>query len=203
MVVIPCLLLTWPSVTCFRGVGKLHYSQRRGFEVLFSRATYGAAPDFYYFINSSAQQLFAASNASTNQYASNSTAISASTWYHVAASWQRTGVNTGTIRIFTNGGLGGTTGSFTVGTNIRYTPNSNVYIGAQDGVNNPASCNVFDVRIVTGCIVPTATFAAPSFGAFSSTTLPSYLTALSATRSPSPSNPSTSPARPLPPMDRA
>ena len=59
--------------------------------------------------------------------ASNATALVSGTWYHVSASYQRTSTTAGTLRVFVNGGVGGTTG--TVSTQPRVQPSANVNIG--------------------------------------------------------------------------
>ena len=59
--------------------------------------------------------------------ASNSTALVSGTWYHVSASYQRTSTTAGTLRVFVNGGVGGTTG--TVSTQPRVQPSANVIVG--------------------------------------------------------------------------
>jgi hypothetical protein len=131
-------------------------------------------PDFNLYLSSGQPNFIASNVGGSIVSSSNTTALVAGTWYHVAASWQRTGVNTGTVRVFTNGGLGGTSQSFTAGTNLKFTPTANVCISADPG--NQLFGNVYDVRIMTGCIVPVATFTAPAFGPF--TTAPTYRTGM-------------------------
>ena len=138
------------------------------------------AADFTFNITSTTGvPFFLVSNATASIIASNATGLVSGTWYHMAASWQRTGVNTGTVRIFTNGGLGGTTASFTTGSNIRYTPTANVAVGSGSTFTTAGlSGNVLDVRIMTNCIIPTATFTAPSTPA-PFTTAPTYVAGMS------------------------
>jgi hypothetical protein len=85
--------------------------------------------DFSFFLGTGNLLNFSVSNATTTIAASNASTLSAGTWYHVAASYQRTALNTGTLRVFTNGGVGGTTASFTVGTQPQFSTSANVLIG--------------------------------------------------------------------------
>ena len=119
---------------------------------------------------------FTVSNASAIITASNASALSAGTWYHVAASYTRTALNAGTARVFVNGGLGGTTGAFTVGTQPQLSPSANVVIGTNTVGTAPFFGNVADVRVFSGSlIVPTATFASPASAPFTQSA-PSYVT---------------------------
>jgi hypothetical protein len=132
-------------------------------------------PDFNLYFYAGQPNFIVSNVSGTLISSSNTTALIAGTWYHIAASWQRTGVNTGTVRVFTNGGIGGSTGSFTTGSNIRFTPTANTCISS-DNTGNQLFGNVLDVRVMTNCIVPVATFTPPSFGYF--TTAPTYRTGM-------------------------
>ena len=96
-------------------------------------------------------------------------------WIHVAGSYQRTGLTSGTVRVFLNGTIGATTATLTTAQ-----PNvsslSNVYIGQNLNTNNQLYGNVLDIRVLTGSIVPTGSFTAPTFGPFSSA--PTYVTGM-------------------------
>jgi hypothetical protein len=144
--------------------------------IIIQRALGGTA-DFYFFINSSGiltAQIINTSGA-TGATASNASAISATgAWIHVAASYERTGLTAGTLRVFTNGGLGGTTGPLST-TAARLTPTANISIGGDTGSSSMFSGNVADVRVMTGSIVPITTFS-PQSAPF--TTAPTYRTGM-------------------------
>ena len=131
--------------------------------------------DFGLYLTSGNLLTFYVINTGGTQFtASNASAIVAGTWYHVAASYQRTALTTGTLRVFVNGGVGGTTGSLTT-TQPRLTSTANTNIGTDFLATNLYG-NVADVRVMTGGIVPTATFT-PQSAPF--TTAPTYVTGMS------------------------
>jgi len=148
--------------------------------IILQRSLAGSTPsgnaDFNFYLSSGNFLNFTVSNASVNIVASNASALSAGTWYHVSASYTRTATNAGTARVFINGGIGGTTGAFTTGTQPQLSPSANVVIGTNTVGTAPFSGNVADVRVMTGCIVPTASFT-PAAAPF--TTAPTYVTGMS------------------------
>jgi hypothetical protein len=143
-------------------VGASNYS-------IFARANAVPNFDFGMYISSSALVGYIFNTVGTAFLASNATTVSAGTWYHFAMSYVS---STRVLRVFTNGGLGGATGTLT-GT-PRFTVSSNITIG-YDYNNSNFYGNVADVRVFSGGIVPTATFASPAAAPFGSTQ-PSYLT---------------------------
>ena len=104
---------------------------------------------------------------------SNTVALSTGTWYHIACSYQALTSTTGTVRVFVNGGIGGTVGNLTTSS-----PTNNqtaVWIGG-DGPNGAiTNGKIADVRVMTGSIVPVATFT-PQAAPF--TTAPTYRTGM-------------------------
>jgi hypothetical protein len=136
--------------------------------------------DFRFFIASGGILTFGVLNSGGTQFtASNATALVAGTWYHVVGCYQATSLITGTVRVFTNGGIGGTTGSLTT-TQPRLTAGTNIYIGTDvltgGSASGTLSGNVADVRVFSGSlIVPTATFASPASAPFTQSA-PSYVT---------------------------
>jgi len=134
--------------------------------------------DFGLYLTSGNLLTFYVINTGGTQFtASNASAIVAGTWYHVAASYQRTALTTGTLRVFVNGGVGGTTGSLTT-TQPRLTSTANTNIGT-DFLTANLYGNVADVRVFSGSlIVPTATFTTNT--APFTQSAPSYATGMSA-----------------------
>ena len=105
--------------------------------------------------------------------ASNTVSLSAGTWYHISASWQRTGPTSGTARVFVNGGIG-TSQSLTTTAPVNTT--QQIWIG-NDGNNVPTNANIADIRVMTGSIVPTTNFVgSPQAAPF--TTAPTYVTGM-------------------------
>jgi hypothetical protein len=118
---------------------------------------------------------FVVSNTSTPFTAvTTTTPINAGTWYHISGSYQRTGLTAGTVRVFVNGTVGATTATLST-TQPFITSTANVWIGTRYEGLIPFFGNVADVRVWSGGIVPTATFASPAAAPFGSTQ-PSYLT---------------------------
>ena len=139
---------------------------------VFARANATPAWDISFILSSTGAPSLTVWNTSgtlSSPNASNATTLSSGTWYHLAFSYV---ASTGVTRVFTNGGLGGTTGSLT-GT-LRATALSNIYIG-YDASGSVLAANIADVRVWSGGIVPTATFASPAAAPFG-TSQPAYLT---------------------------
>jgi hypothetical protein len=151
----------------------VNFSQIGSTQVIFSRQTPAATDLGLYVTNTNILTFYVVNASGTSFTASNATTIVAGTWYHVSGSYQQTGLTTGTIRVFTNGGLGGTTGSLTTA-QPRRVANANVCIG-NDFSGSVLFGNVADVRVMTNCIVPIATFTAQ---AAPFTTAPTYRTGM-------------------------
>jgi hypothetical protein len=138
--------------------------------------TNGTTYDFALQITSGNIVTFDVYNTSgTQSRASNATTLSAGTWYHVAGSYNRTGLTAGTVLCFVNGGVGGTTGTVSAA-GPRVTPTANIYIAGDNNASvQSLAGNVADVRVMTNCIVPVATFS-PQAAPF--TTAPVYRTGM-------------------------
>jgi hypothetical protein len=147
-------------------------------QVILAR-TLGAAYDFAFYLTSTGvltANIFNTSGA-VAATASNSTTLSTGTWYHVSSSYQRTGTTAGTLRVFVNGGVGGTTGTVATTAPRVNTLATNVYVG-YDFNGNSFSGNIADVRVFSGAlIVPTATYTTNT--APFSLTAPNYATNMS------------------------
>jgi hypothetical protein len=146
----------------------VNQSSSTGNQPIFTRALNSSTFDLSFILSSGAPLLtcWNSSGVASSPNASNASAITG--WTHIAFSFVPA---TNALRVFTNGGMGGTTGAIT-GT-LRSTASSNIYIGVDPGSN--FSGNVADVRVWSGGIVPVATFASPAAAPFGSTQ-PAYIT---------------------------
>jgi hypothetical protein len=148
------------------------------FQNLFSRQNAaGPGVDIGFYINNTNQITFYVSNATALVTASTSGTISsAGSWVHLSASYVRTSATQGTLYSFI-GGSPSTGASFGAagGSQANLTSTSNIYLFHDVGGSAYFSGNVADVRIMTGSIVPVATFT-PQAAPF--TTAPTYRTGM-------------------------
>jgi hypothetical protein len=115
--------------------------------------------DFYLFINASGQLTFQINAGGLQSATSAISSIGINGWTHVAASYQRTATNAGTMRVFINGSTTGTTNG-TVSAQPTFTPGSNIWIGI-DSISSAFTGYIYDIRVMTGSVVPISAFGAP------------------------------------------
>jgi len=146
------------------------------FQDIIQRSTLTSPSDFAIYIHSLNYPVFYVSNA-TSLVTVNGSTISAGTWTHIAASYVRSSLTQGTLYIFVNGTLNNSAafGSAT-GSQANVTSTANIYMFNDVGSSSYFSGNVADVRVMTGSVVPTASFttAAAPF-----TVAPTYVTGMS------------------------
>jgi uncharacterized protein YjbI with pentapeptide repeats len=128
--------------------------------------------DFYFYVDASGRLAFqiVQTSGSTTANSAAGTITTSGSWIHVAASYQRTGLTAGVSNVFINGVAGATKGTLATYQPLN-TPGSNIWIGA-DGAFSPFTGNIFEIRVMTGSVVPTTGFAPPAFGPF--TSAPTY-----------------------------
>jgi hypothetical protein len=152
----------------FAGLGR--------FQNLLMRQNYsGSGTDIGFYVNSSNQLVFYVSNATATVTCSTSGTVS-SGWRHLAASYVRTNNTQGTLYAFIDGtaSTGVSFGALT-GSQANVTATANIYMFHDIGSTSYFSGNVADVRVMTGSIVPVASFTAQS-APF--TTAPTYRTGM-------------------------
>ena len=140
--------------------------------VIFERAL-GAGADILLYVSSGSPGTLTGIVNNTGGTAAASAAssitIGLNGWVHVAMSYNRTSATAGTLYCFTNGQGQGTGGI--ASTQPRLQPTANIYLGFDAGGTNFQG-HIGDVRVMTGCVVPTtATFSAQ---AAPFTTAPTY-----------------------------
>jgi hypothetical protein len=146
-------------------------------QCVFTRQVPGSNTQFSMFIDASGIVTTNFANATVTVSASNVTPITGSAWWHLAASYQRLTNTTGTVRLYINGGKS-TDVSFgsATGTQPLIVPGTTAfYIGNAPNGGAALNGNVADVRVMTNCIVPIATFTAQ---AAPFTTAPTYRTGM-------------------------
>jgi hypothetical protein len=154
---------TWVNLA---GIGR--------FQNIINRSIPGGV-DFGIYIHSGNYIVFQVSNATTTVTAQTGS-LTAGPWVHLAASYHRTSATQGTLYAFVNGAastavpFGSPTGSQPV-----FSSTANIYLFHDNNSTAYFSGNVADVRVMTGSIVPVATFT-PQSAPF--TTAPTYRTGM-------------------------
>ena len=146
-------------------------------QCVFARQVPGSNTQLNMFIDASGIVTATFANATTGVSASNATPITGSAWWHLATSYQRLTNTTGTVRLYINGGKS-TDVSFgsATGTQPLIVPGTTAfYIGNAPNGGAALNGNVADFRVMTNCIVPTATFT-PQSAPFTSG--PTYITGM-------------------------